>query len=299
MCWALRVQGYLVIHDPQRIKVKYNRFTSSFMSTNSGQKVIVICDFSEQMKDVIVHGARMADILRKELCLLGFWKDKNEKINCQEKITQITKNIKANLPNLQVSSLILQGRLHAQIEKLIDHYNAVLIVIHQTDLKNGLRALRESNIPFLFVNGSLPEFLQYKNILVPVDFRKASKETSLWASYFGRFNKSHIQVIYAHETDLDQKNRLTRNVEFFKKFLSSLNVRFSLIEGKSTSWGIWNETLANAKNWNGDVLIFSGSSSVSLLDLLIGLPEKKIIRQAGNLPVLLINPRKDICVLCD
>jgi hypothetical protein len=88
-------------------------------------------------------------------------------------------------------------------------------------------------------------------------------------------------------------------VEFFKKFLSSLNVRFSLIEGKSTSWGIWNETLANAKSWNGDALIFSGSSSVSLLDLLIGLPEKKIIRQAGNLPVLLINPRKDICVLCD
>jgi hypothetical protein len=269
------------------------------MSTNSDQKVVVICDFSDQMKDVIVHGARMADVLKKELCLLAFWKDKDQKISCQEKITRVTANIKANLPNLQVSSLILQGSLRAQIEKLIDHYNAVLIVIHQTDLKNGLSALRESSIPFLFVNGSLPEFLQYKNILVPVDFRKASKETSLWASYFGRFNKSHIQVVFAHETDEDQRIRLKSNVEFFEKFFSSLYVRYSLIEGKSTSWGIWDETLNNAKSWNGDVLIFSGSSTVSLLDLLIGLPEKKIIRRAGYLPVLLINPRKDICVLCD
>ena len=269
------------------------------MSTNSDQKVFVICDFSEQMKEVIVHGARMADVLHKELCLLAFWKSKNQKISCREKTNRITENIKTNLPNLQVSSLILQGSLRAQIENLVDQYNAVLVVIHQTDLKNGLSALRESSIPFLFVNGSLPEFLQYKNILVPVDFRKASKETSLWASYFGRFNKSHIQVIYAHETNLDQKNRLTRNVEFFKKFLSSLNVRYSLVEGKSTSWGIWNETLTNAKIWQGDAMIVSGSSSFSLLDLLIGLPEKKIIRQAGYLPVLMINPRKDICVLCD
>jgi len=36
-----------------------------------------------------------------------------------------------------------------------------------------------------------------------------------------------------------------------------------------------------------------------LLDLLIGLPEKKIVRNAGHLPVMLINPRKDICMMCD
>jgi len=269
------------------------------MSGNTEQKVIVVCDFNEHMKDVIVHGARMADVLNKELCLLALWKNKDQKISFQEKLGQLTHNIISNLPNVKVSSLLLEQSLQDQIEGLIDHYNAVLIVIHQTEVKIGLKALKESSIPFLFVNGSLPEYLQYKNVLVPVDFRKASKETSLWASYFGRFNKSHIHVLYANETDSDQKMRLTRNVEFFKKFLSSLNVRFSLLEGKSSSWGIWREALTDASKWNGDALIFSGSNTISLLDLLIGLPEKKIIRQAGYLPVLLINPRKDICVLCD
>lgn len=269
------------------------------MSNFSEQKVVVVCDFSERMKDVIVHGARMADILKKELCLLGFWKNKVQKSQIQEKIYLTTRNLKTNLPGMQISSLILPASLRDNMEKLVNDYNAVLMVLHQADIKHLLKAFRESSIPFLFVNGSQPEFLQYKNVLVPVDYRKASKETSLWASYFGRFNRSQIHVIYAHETNQDQASRLMRNVEFFKKFLSSLYVRHQLTAGKSSSWGIVDETLVRASEWKGDSMIFSGSSSITLIDLLIGLPEKKIVGKAGSLPVMLINPRKDICMMCD
>jgi len=269
------------------------------MPVNSDQKVVVVCDFSERMQEVIVHGARMADILKKELCLLAIWKNKAQKNLIQEKLILTTRALKSNLPTLQISSLLLQDSIRHQMNKLVDDYNAVLVVFHQAEIKLALKALRESSVPFLFVNGISPEFLQYKNVLVPVDFRKASKETSLWASYYGRFNKSLVHVIYAHEKNRDQADRLMRNVNFFKKFLSSLYVRHQLVAGKSSSWGIFNETLANSKEWNGDVMIFSASSSITLIDLLIGLPEEKIIRKAGNLPILLINPRKDICVLCD
>lgn len=269
------------------------------MSNFSEQKVVVVCDFSERMKDVIVHGARMADILKKELCLLGFWKNKAQKSQIQEKIYLTTRNLKTNLPGMQISSLLLPDSLRDNMDKLVNDYNAVLMVLHQTEIKHLLKAFRESSIPFLFVNGSLPEFLQYKNVLVPVDYRKASKETSLWASYFGRFNRSQIQLIYTQETNRDQFNLMMRNVNFFKKFLSSLNVRHQLIAGKSSSWGILDETLVRANEWKGDSMIFSGSSSITLIDLLIGLPEKRIVGKAGSLPVMLINPRKDICMMCD
>lgn len=267
--------------------------------TYSDQKVIVVCDFSERMNEVIVHGARMADILKKELCLFALWKDKSQKTEVQEKLIQMSRNLKSRLPDLQVSNLILRNSLHDNIEKLVNDYNSVLVILHQDLIKNSLKAFRESSIPFLFVSGSSAEYLQYKNVLVPVDYRKASKETSLWASYLGRFNRSLIQVIYARESNRDDENRLMRNVKFFEKFLSSLNVRLSLIEGKSSSWGICKETLENAQKLKGDVMIFSGSSTISLIDLMIGLPEKRIVQKAGNLPVMLINPRKDICMICD
>ena len=277
----------------------FHTLSFKLMSNSSGQKIVVVCDFSERMKEVIVHGVRMAGILRKELCLMAVWKDKTEKINLQEKLIQTSKSLKGNLPDMEISWLLLQKSLQDNIQKLVDEYEAVLLVLHQKDIHWAIKAFRLSSIAFLFVNGEIPRFLSYKNVLVPIDFRKASKETSLWASYFGRFNKSQVQLIYAHETERDQADKLLRNLNFFKKFLSSMNVRHHEVAGKTSSWGICNEAIASADNLNGDVLIFSGSSAISLIDLLIGLPEKKIIKKAGYLPILMINPRKDICVLCD
>lgn len=267
--------------------------------THSEQKIIVICDFSERMKEVIIHGARMADMLKKELCLTAIWKDKSQKSEIQDKIVQTTRNLKLNLPDLPISWLLLQKSLRDNMQKLVDEYNGVLVVLHQTDIHWVLKAFQQSSIAFLFVNGELPRFLSYKNVLVPVDYRKASKETSLWASYLGRFNRSQVQLIYAHETNNEDAGRLMKNLEFFKKFLSSLNVRHQQIAGKASSWGICNETLNRADEWMGDLMIFSGSSSITLLDLMIGLPEKRIVKKAGHLPILLINPRKDICMMCD
>lgn len=267
--------------------------------THSEQKIIVICDFSERMKEVIIHGARMADMLKKELCLTAIWKDKSKKSEIQDKIVQTTRNLKSNLPDLPISWLLLQKSLRDNMQKLVDEYNGVLVVLHQTDIHWVLKAFQQSSIAFLFVNGDLPRFLSYKNVLVPVDYRKASKETSLWASYLGRFNRSQVQLIYAHETNNEDAGRLMKNLEFFKKFLSSLNVRHQQIAGKASSWGICSETLDRADEWMGDLMIFSGSSSITLLDLMIGLPEKRIVKKAGHLPILLINPRKDICMMCD
>jgi hypothetical protein len=269
------------------------------MSNSSGQKIVVICDFSERMKEVIVHGVRMAGILRKELCLTAIWKDKAQKIQFQEKLIQTSKSLKVNLPDMEISWLLLQKSLYNNIRKLVDDYEAVLVVLHQADIKWAMKAFRESSIAFLFVSGEVAKFLSYKNVLVPVDFRKASKETSLWASYFGRFNKSQVNLIYAHETEGEQAVKLLRNLQFFQKFLTSLNVRHRSVAGKTSSWGICDETIARTNEFQGDVMIVSGSNNITLIDLLIGLPEKKMILKAGNLPVLMINPKKDICVLCD
>ena len=269
------------------------------MSNIYDQKIVVVCDFAVTMKDVIVHGVRIADILKKELCMVAFWKDKNQKAQVQEQLTNASSRLQANLPGILLSTLLLQGSLLENMAKVVDSYNAVLIVLHQSAVKTGLKAFRESTVAFLFVNGSVPEFLRYKNILVPVDCRKASKEASLWPSYLGRFNQSVVNLVYSKETDPDQEKILKNNLSFIQKFFSNLNVRHRLIAGESSSWGIFNETLNNAPLWNGDVMSFAGSTYISLIDLIIGLPEEKIVRKAGNLPILIINPRKDVCILCD
>ncbi len=265
----------------------------------SEQKIAVICDFSERMGEVIVHGARLAEILDKELCLVALWKDKKRKSRVQEQMTKLTGSLKINLHGRAVSSLLLQSTLRENILKLAEVYHAILVVMHQADIKTGLKAFRESTIGFLFVKGRLPEFLTYRNVLMPVDFRKASKEATLWASYLGRFNRSKVHIVYAHESDSIQNSAVKTNLSFMQKLLTNLKVSFELTEGNSGSWGICSQTLRDASRWNGDVMIFVGSTYITLIDRIIGLPEEKIVKSSGNIPILIINPLRDVCVLCD
>ena len=269
------------------------------MAGNPEQKIIVICDFTDRMNEVIMHGISLAQALGKELCLTGCWTNKEHKSQVQEKLIGATESIRPNFPKLRISSLLIKNSLNENIDQLIDEYDAVLIILHKSSMKMGLKALRESSIAFLFVQGSSTDYLGYKNVLVPLDYRKATKDTALWASFLGRLNKALVQIVYAHEKDMEQANLIMKNLNFFKRFLSNLYVKHQGVEGKTSSWGIFNETLQMAGELGGDVIVIAGSASISLLDMIIGLPEKKIIQRSGELPVLIINPRKEICMVCD
>lgn len=269
------------------------------MAGNTEQKIVVICDFSERMRQVIVHGIRMAQMLNKELCLTAHWHRKEQKADIQERLVGATESVRKSFPDLRVSSLMIKNSLSHNIDKLVWEYDAVLIILHKAEVKTALKALRESSIAFLFVQGESPGFLSYKNVLVPLDYRKATKDTALWASFLGRFNRSQVHIVVAKESDKEQAALVQKNLHFFKKFLTNLNVSHHPVAGSTSSWGINNETIAMAQKLKGDVMVLAGSASISLLDLLIGLPEKKLIRRAGDLPVLIINPRKEICMMCE
>jgi hypothetical protein len=263
------------------------------------QKIIVVCDFTERMNEVIVHGIKLASFLRIELCLFATYPNKSEKATLQEKLIDMTYYVKQQIDSLVVSSLILKGSMLENVNVVSDKYNAVLVVLHRQMHRSGLKALRESHIPFLFVEGILPENLDYKQVVLPLDIRKASKETALWASYFGKYNRAEISVLLASEKQPEEQKLMSKNTDFIKLFFKNTQVDYRLESGRSSSWGILSEGLERAKTAQAGLLIFAGSTYVSLLDKLIGLPEQKILKKAGTLPVLIINPRRELYVMCE
>ena len=59
------------------------------------------------------------------------------------------------------------------------------------------------------------------------------------------------------------------------------------------------EALDKSQSSGNNLMIIPASQHVSLLDLIVGLPETKLIRQAGEIPVMCINPKRDMYILCD
>ena len=269
------------------------------MKNISEQKVTVLCDFSESMNGIILHGIFLAGFLGKELCLFSITeKEGSSKEELHDRLGEIARIIKRQSAHLVVSTLVLKGTLEKQVERLADKYDSILLVLNKNKLSEKLKALHESVIPFLFVEGKNTDLISYKNVLLPVDFRKEMKDVSLWASYFGRFNKAVIQVIGAREENIENRKKVKKNILFIRKLLKKLEVLHIITEGNTNSWKIQTEVMERVEG-KGDVIIILGSKYITPVDLLIGLPEKKIVRKAGKLPVLCVNPSKDMNILCD
>lgn len=269
------------------------------MKKISEQKVVVLCDFSGAMNGTILHGICLAAFLKKELCLLSFVVPGENKLAMHDRLRERARLVKQETGGMEVSTLVLKGVLEYNAKRLVDKYDAIILVLNKQKLPGKLRALQESPIPYLFVAGTDQDLRSYKKVLLPVDLRKKMKETSLWASYLGRFNQSIVHILGAGKTQAENLQAVKKNLLFIHKFLSDLNVPNIVEEGKSGIWRVQFEALRKAKNGQCDVLIILGSKNISPLDLLVGLPEKKIIKRSGEIPVICVNPTKDMNVLCD
>lgn len=89
------------------------------------------------------------------------------------------------------------------------------------------------------------------------------------------------------------------NVALSRKLFQKFKIEHKIFRGTKSSLQNSFEALDLALSSKSDLLIILGSSVITPLDWLIGLPEKKIIKRAENLPVLVINPQKDNYILCD
>jgi len=273
----------------------------SAMSRNSEQRIMVYCDFSESMNEAIVHGLRICQIFKKELCLFHpYGKGKKEtKLDAQRGLGLIIRRMKEDFPSVTISSLTLKGNLEQNITRIAEEYDGIMMVLTSDKLKPKIQALQQSQIPFLFVKGNSAKCLRYDQVMVPVDYRKVMKDTSLWASYFARFNQSEIEVLCAQEKNKENMTMIRKNRKFIEQLLYKLELDVNFKEAQKGSFGLPFEALQKCQNNGNNLMIIPASQHVSLLDLIVGLPETKLIRQAGEIPVMCINPKRDMYILCD
>lgn len=264
----------------------------------SEQKIMVYCDFEESIASAVAHGLRIAGIFKKELCLfhpLGTdYKGKREE--AQKKLETIIRKLKPQAEGIPVSSLTLKGNLPDTIDRIIEDYDGIMLVLTTENIGEKIAVLPESQIPFLFVSGSFPEYLHYDRVLLPVDTRAAIKNASLWASYFCRFNRSHLSLLAAEEKKAEQKKQVGKNIKFINDLFSALKLELRLTRSDKESFHLPADALKKKLNENYNLMIivserqFISSSPLSV---------EEIIKAAGLMPVLCINANRDMYILCD
>lgn len=265
------------------------------------QKIIVMLRLDPSDKMLILNGLKIASLFRKELCLFYNYSKKEKKhySDFKLKISEYSLSIKKDVPELKVSTLILSEKLTYLPEKLSDDFEAIFLIAPSSQFSKYGKALTESPIPFLFIDETRETVPDYRNLILPIDLRKENSDAALWSSYFGRFNSTEVVVVAANDNDKENQKQVAKNVVLTKKLFAKFNIPHKVFRGQKSSFGNTFEALDLAISTNADFFTILSSSVITPLDLLVGLPERKIIKKAGGLPVMVINPRRDNYILCD
>jgi hypothetical protein len=262
------------------------------------QKIAVLVDFSDNDKMLITNGIKLSAIFRKELCLVCRLKQKRLRNEAKKKLNDCIEKINREVTGLKVSACIVEGPDSEISEKMADDHEIILIITDAKNYKKYSKAVITSPVPFLFLRSQNDE-LSFKNIILPVDLRKGISEAAIWSSYFGRFNKSKITVIAANHKGKNEQKEVYNNIFIIKKLMQKFNIDHKIYKGFRSSLRNSFEALDFAIESNSDMLVLLGSSAITPLDILIGLPERKIIGRAENLAVMLVNSRRDNYILCN
>lgn len=270
------------------------------MDEKKKQKIVVFVTLTNDDKNLILNGIKIADIFNKELCLVFplTRSDRKNRNHINIKINEYLVPLAKEMPLLKTSVLIAEENLNNLPDILAGDYEGIILIARASDYKKFSTAVTFSPVPFLFIDPGAP-LSAFQKIVMPIDIRKENSDVALWCSWFGRFAKSKIIGVAANEKGRDSQRQIAQNVMLIKKLFQKTGVNHKLLKGEKSSLNNSFEALNFAINSDTDLLVVLGSSVITPLDWIIGLPERKIIHKAGQIPVLLVNPRRDNYILCD
>lgn len=210
------------------------------------------------------------------------------------------------LKELGVPYVGMQGEWSTAIEGLPTVFNGILAVVAVNPKaphaslnhpKTLLREFKNCKIAYLCVNVSTGHHINVSTSALTMTHRREGKELLVWASYLARFLDSEITIAHPDYRDQGLRGRWLNNMRFVNKIFNPLQISYKSVPiGGATD--VDRRTLDELQP---DLLIArtTDTRDRDLLDLLAPLPEYRLLTHPSHTPLLLLNPRDDLYILCD
>lgn len=281
------------------------------MSDNKEKKdqfVIAYLNNLDFAETCIEHSVQIAKILNKGLILLHIYDPLLTGVGV-DKAERKLKELNSQISETQMHSYIsLKGETKEVIGKLGQLLNAVVIVssINTEETKKNkadnpitlLKNMEPSRVAYMICNQKR-NVVDYSKVLLPLNNARESKEKTLWASYFARFFQSEITLFYRTYKDSLYQKQLNLNLAFARKMLGQFNIIPSNHKSEDRKKLLDLQALDYADKENYGVIICQTTKDKSLFDRIKGLEEEKVLKNLKDKPILFLNPRDDLFVLCE
>ncbi len=160
-----------------------------------------------------------------------------------------------------------------------------------------IKATKKLQCPFIVVQDNNPSQQLFENLYIPVSHKKEGKEKLIWAEAFCKDKPIKIKLVPAKAEEPLSKAIIQNHLNFACRQLEAANIPYEIIQGSKSSYKIDQEVIQiAAKNKDGMVVI-TATKHYGPEQEILGPPELKAITNKQMVPILCVNPRKDLHVL--
>lgn len=278
-------------------KIKANPLAAS-------RNILVPTDFSSVSQTAINHACYLARIFNKQITLLhvvesGLFssgrKKEEKEAEILKKLTAIADKTNAS-ESVQIVCMTRQGNIFDTIGEVAEELDASLVIMGTHGVKGfqhvfGSRALRvitNSNRPFVIVQNKKIRAQGYKNIVLPIDFSRETKQKLVWAAELGKKFDSTLHILADYESDEFMSRAVNNNIHFAEHYFSERNCKFTVTKIEKGE-DLAKETINYAASLDADLIIIMTDPDLNLGDYIVGPDEQKIISNQAQIPVMTIN----------
>ncbi len=278
------------------------------MAEKKDQYIVAYIADYDKADTVLAYSLMLSTYLRKGIILLRVCDPRYTSETTDEAQQQLIA-MKQRLPEKVFSTYCaLKGKTADVIELLPKAFNAVAIAgfVDKSNRKsachpkNLLRDFAKCKVAYLLAQEPPKSYgAVVGKVAFSLDFKKESKDKLIWASYFPRFFGSQLYVLSYNYTDEFLRNKWYSNVKFMDKMYANLGVTYEKADlGKPKSF-IDVVGLQAASQLGIGLLISTTTAEKDVFEYFIGVQEQRTIANEYKIPILFLNPRDDLYVLCD
>lgn len=275
---------------------------------NRGDQFVVACVDSPTTAPAVIAAARIfaANLRHKSLMLLHVTDGNVSGDNADSQW----------LKQYGLPYAALRGDWATAIEGLPTVFNAVLAVTAvdpsapRRSIANPrtlLRTFRNCKIAYLVVNSqsaicsdTYQTSRPTMQAALTVDHHRESKEKLIWASYLARFLGASLTVALPQYKDSGLSALQNNNIRYVDKIFPPLGITYTKHHINDTRLNS-SPDLQALDTLHPDlfVALTTDPRATDPLDWLFGTPDRRIITHPSATPILFLNPRDDLYVLCD
>lgn len=265
------------------------------MSTTS---LLVPTDFTSVADCALNHAVKMAKVINAQIWILHVVQNDKKTEETKSKLDDFVDAAHAKYPEISFLPVIKKGNFLEVIGEAAKELHCALVFMGTHGIKglqkltgsNALKVVKNSPVPFIIVQNKMVDEAGYKNIVLPLDLSKETKQKLSLVSKIAQYFKSKVHIITPKEKDDFLKNQLNRNLKFAAKFLHERRIEFTSTISKEGASKIAKEAIKLAGEVNADLIAIMNLHENSLMGMLGSSFEETIITNEREIPVICVNP---------